>query len=353
MFPPAHLLLALMMLSVADPARFGANVVRPHPSHCKNELLPERERATSRGLDWLQRFLDDDRHLACIGEDAVEIFLEVGTSAPTASVRQRCLVVARRYATKLLPHYLEEGALQNHLNLEAAWALVARSDELHLQMDDLVARLADRMHSLGTFSEEYDVAASDVTTVGDLDLTMVVVDAYLLEKLRLSHPEIPSILRLRELLALLDDPTLWQRATKNEEIREELGYVATHAYFALNDYGRLRVRPGEAPVVWTFMQKELPEAIAQDELELVAEFLDVFHSAGLSESRDEEMCKAARLLLESQNPDGSWGTEGDDCYDTIHPTWTAVDALRAREFLRGTAFERRRASLVGKTRDHD
>jgi len=350
---PAHLLLALMMLHGGDFPRFGTDMVRRPLSHCKNELLLEREKATTRGLDWLQGFLDDDRHLACIGEDAVEIFLEVGTSAPTASVRQRCLVVARRYATKLLPLYLKEGALQNHLNLEAAWALVARSGELHLQMDDLVDRLADRMHSLSSFAAEYDVAASDVTTVGDLDLTMVVVDAYFLEKLRLSHPEIPSILRLRELLARLKDPTFWQRAMKNQEIREEFGYVATHVYFALNDYGRLRVRPDDAPAVWAFMREELTEAIAQDQPELVAEFLDVFHSAGLSEARDEEMCRAARLLLDTQNPDGSWGAESDDCYDAIHPTWTAVDALRVRRFLRGTAFERRRTSLVGKTRDHD
>jgi hypothetical protein len=98
------------------------------------------------------------------------------------------------------------------------------------------------------------------------------------------------------------------------------------------------------------MRRELSKALEVDEMELVAEFIDVFHSAGLSESSDQEMCEATRQLLATQNADGSWGTRtpDEDSYDAIHPTWTAVHALRSRVFLSGTKFDRHRRSLIAE-----
>jgi hypothetical protein len=94
-------------------------------------------------------------------------------------------------------------------------------------------------------------------------------------------------------------------------------------------------------------------ALAQDELELAAEIVDIFHSAGLSESHDPALCSATRRLLAAQNPDGSWGTPepDDDYYDQVHPTWTAVHGLRTRIFLSGTPFDRRRKVLSGEIDD--
>jgi hypothetical protein len=319
------------------------------PGGCGNDLVAERERAAARGLDWLETFLDDDRHLADVGSDAVELFLEAGVTASSAAVRQRCLAVANRYAGKLLRRYLEAGALDDHRNLTGAWTLVVRAGELSLPLDELVARLRARMQSITTFAEEYNVKAPGVGTVADDDLVSLVVDSYLVEKLRTAHPEIHTIPRLRQVLARLQDPAFWRRAAEEEDLREELGYIATHVYYALNDYGRLRVHPGDAPAAWAFMRGELSETLEQDEMELAAEIIDVSHSAGLSESRDRALCGATRLLLAAQNPDGSWGTQepDDDSYDTIHPTWTAVHALRTRIFLSGTPYDRRRKILIG------
>ena len=342
----AATLLALLIAGCTP--RFTSRALQSTPTRCGDELVAERQRAASRGLGWLEAFLNDDRHLADVGSDAVEIFLEAGVSTSSGIVRQRCLAIANRYANKLLPRYLQSGALHEHRNLSDAWTLVVRSEELNLRLDGLITKLTARMQSITTFAEEYNVDAVGVGAVADRDLTMFVIDSYLVEKLRTVRPEIQSIPRLRQVLVRLKDSTFWRRAAEDEEFREDLGYLATHVYYALNDYGRLQVRPGDVPAAWEFMRRELPEALAQDQMELVAEFIDVFHSAGLSESSDQGLCRATRLLLAAQNADGSWGTRepDDDSYDTIHPTWTAVDALRTRIFLRGTRFERRRDMLM-------
>jgi hypothetical protein len=345
---------ALLIFFSGCASRSISSPLRSAPNRCADDLLSERERAVSRGLDWLEAFLDDDRHLADLGSDAVEIFLEAGMTAPSADLRQRCLTVANRYAAKLLPRYLENGALQEHGNLGAAWTLVARSEELKVPMDELIVKLAARMQSITTFPEEYHVNAVDASTVALPDLMMFVVHAYLLEKLRMLRPEINSLPRFREALARLNDDAFWPRAAEDDEFPVELGYIATHVYYALNDYGRLSVSRGDAPAAWDFMRRELPKAIEVDELELVAEFIDIFHSAGLSESTDPEMCEATRLLLAEQNADGSWGTRtpDEDSYDIVHPTWTAVDALRARVFLRATKFDKHRRTLITEAINH-
>jgi hypothetical protein len=340
-----------LILLAGCASRFASSPIRSAPARCANDLLPEREHAASRGLDWLEAFLDDDRHLADLGSDAVEIFLEAGMSAPSAALRQRCLTAANRYAAKLLPSYLREGALQDHGNLANAWILVARSEELKLPLDELIVKLAARMQSITTFPEEYDVNAADAATVPVPDLTMFVVHSYLLEKLRTVRPEIRSLLQFREVLARLNDDAFWPGATEDEDFPVEHGYIATHVYYALNDYGRLPVSPRDAPAAWDFMRRELTHALAEDEMELVAEFIDVFRSAGLSESNDQEMCTATQQLLAAQNADGSWGTStaNEESYDAVHPTWTAVDALRARVFLSGTKFDRHRRALISET----
>jgi hypothetical protein len=344
----AATLVAFLTGSAGCASHFTSHGVQSPPTQCGDDLVAERERAASRGLDWLEAFLDDDRHLADVGSDAVEIFLEAGVSASSAIVRQRCLATAKRYAGSLLPRYLESGALQDHRNLTSAWTLVVRAEELNLDVDQLIAKLSARMQSITTFAEEYNVTASDVGTVADGDLTMLVVHAYLVERLRTVHPEIKSIPRLRQVLARLKDPAFWRRAAEDDDFREDFGFIATHVYYALNDYGRLSVRPTDVPAAWEYMQRELSEALAEDQMELVAEFIDIFHGAGLSESNDQGLCEATRMLLAAQNADGSWGTREpfDDSYDTIHPTWTAVHALRTRIFLSGTAFDRRRDIII-------
>src|SRR5260370_6190296 len=230
------ILLAFFTCFAGYTPRFTSHALQSAPARCGDELVAERERAGSRGLAWLEAFLDDDRHLAEVGADAVEIFLEAGVTAPSAVVRRRCLAIANRYARKLLPSYLQSGALQDHLHLTDAWTLVGRSDELNLHLDGLITKLTARMQSITTFAEEYDVDAVDVGAVADRDLTMLVIDAYLVEKLRTVRPEIQSIPQLWQVLARLKDPAFWRRAAEDEELREELGYLATHLYYALNDY---------------------------------------------------------------------------------------------------------------------
>ena len=344
---------ALLVASAGCASRCGPRGVQSLPAQCADDLVAERERAAARGLDWLQAYLDEDRHLAFLGADAVEIFLEAGMTARSAAVRQRCLAVASRYAEKLLPRYLQAGGLADRQNLTDAWTLVARADELSLRLDELVVRLRARMQSITTFAEEYGVKAVGVREVADDELVELLIDSYLIEKLRLAQPEIHSLPRWREVLDRLNDPASWRRAAADEAVREQLGYLASHVFYTLNDYGRLAVRPGDAPAAWTYMRSELGEALAQDELELAAEIVDIFHSAGLSESQDPALCDATRRLLAAQNPDGSWGTPepDDDYYDEIHPTWTAVHGLRTRIFLSGTPFDRRRRVLSDEIDD--
>jgi hypothetical protein len=141
-------------------------------------------------------------------------------------------------------------------------------------------------------------------------------------------------------------------------------YAVTHVVYTLNHYSRYRLSPRWLPQEFTFLKQNLKEAIANEDPEMLGEFLDTLKPFGLGEDHPL-IRKGVDYLLATQNADGSWGDESSaETYRRYHPTWTAIDGLREYAWqgkrlsfpelmprLRQWARETRRGHLKRRSRD--
>jgi len=107
----------------------------------------------------------------------------------------------------------------------------------------------------------------------------------------------------------------------------DAAYAVTHVVYTLNDYDRYRLRPAWLPREFAFLKANVEGAVADDDVEMVGEFLDCLKCFGVgAESR--LVREATDFLLARQNADGSWGeTDTDDTYANYHVTLAAASGL--------------------------
>jgi len=113
-------------------------------------------------------------------------------------------------------------------------------------------------------------------------------------------------------------------------------YLATHLVYTHNDYGQLALDPSVLPQEHDFLLATFQQIIEDNDPETYAEFVDTLESLGHTAADEPAIGRALDGLMMAQNADGSWGAlDVEDIYDRYHPTWTAVDALKAYAY-RGT-----------------
>jgi hypothetical protein len=106
-------------------------------------------------------------------------------------------------------------------------------------------------------------------------------------------------------------------------------YAVTHLVYVLNDFSAYRLSPSWLPEEYEFLKSNVHHAIETNDPETTGEFLDSLKSFGLSDQHPA-IRAGTNYLLASQNEDGSWGDpDAEDVYERYHPTWTAIDGLRA------------------------
>lgn len=112
-------------------------------------------------------------------------------------------------------------------------------------------------------------------------------------------------------------------------------YAVTHIVYTLNDYDLYQLSPRWLPAEFDFMKASVRDAIALDDAEMLGEILDALKAFKLTD--DHPLIREGMdYLLACQNADGSWGDpEHEWIYARYHPTWTAIDGLRAHTW-RGT-----------------
>jgi hypothetical protein len=109
-------------------------------------------------------------------------------------------------------------------------------------------------------------------------------------------------------------------------------YAVTHVVYTLNDYSRYRLSPRLLPQEFEFLKANLKAAIADDDADMLGEFMDSLRAFGLT-TADPLMRAGMEYYLTRQNPDGSWGDrEEKDIYLRYHPTWNAVAGLSEYEW---------------------
>ena len=127
-------------------------------------------------------------------------------------------------------------------------------------------------------------------------------------------------------------PAMWpyqsREAGSNAEFYSAV-YSITHVVYTQDDYSRHRLSPRSLPREFAFLKANLMEAVALKDPETMGEFLDSLQAFGLKD-RNPLIRRGREYLLSTQNPDGSWGDmNSTDIYQRYHPTWTAIDGLRA------------------------
>jgi hypothetical protein len=104
-------------------------------------------------------------------------------------------------------------------------------------------------------------------------------------------------------------------------------YALTHVVYTLNDYG-LHLLPRELlPREYSYLKRNLLEAIALKDTETLGEFLDTLKSFGLTGS-DEAIRRGITYLLSTQRADGTWSDPQEkDPYTLYHSAWTGIGGL--------------------------
>jgi hypothetical protein len=113
---------------------------------------------------------------------------------------------------------------------------------------------------------------------------------------------------------------------EGEEFHDTV-YAITHIVYTLNNYSESQLSPRLLPQEFEFLKTNFRAAIAEDDADMLGEFMDSLRAFGLTTS-DPLMRAGMEYYLSHQNRDGSWGDDKEkDIYLRYHPTWNAVAGL--------------------------
>jgi hypothetical protein len=119
------------------------------------------------------------------------------------------------------------------------------------------------------------------------------------------------------------------RATPKSEGEEfhDTVYAITHIVYTLNNYSQSQLSPSLLPQEFEFLKTNLKAAIADNDADMLGEFMDSLRAFGLKTS-DPLIRAGMEYYLSHQNRDGSWGDPVEkDIYLRYHPTWNAIAGL--------------------------
>jgi hypothetical protein len=316
--------------------------------------LEERERAISRGLEFLYRVACDEEYFSLYGHDLLNCFYFISATSLDPALRRTARRFGRerarlwRQTHSSLPREADAGIVSEYIHGSyAAERLGLRDAALKTQL----RRVAKNIKTLDYFwfDPVNEPPPSDATEPCWCGL--------------LNEPGRKTCRRCRKRLASINRYKLWYDAliaayncervgvsvgasyrdvlkwlpTLRPYLGRENGdnpdfydclYAVTHIVYTLNDYSLYRLSPRWLPQEYAFLKTNLGEAIATKDPDMMGEFLDSLKAFGLEDTHPL-IRTGMEFLLSCQNADGSWGDpQAEDVYERYHPTWTAIDGLR-------------------------
>ena len=126
----------------------------------------------------------------------------------------------------------------------------------------------------------------------------------------------------------------------NDPAVYDTAYLVTHVAYLPTGYGRHRLRVEDAPWLHRYLRENFYAVLAMGELDLVAEFVDLYRQYGCTEANDRQLRDGSRHLLRLYATAGrrwmahreSYETMESNAYDLLHKPWTAIAGLRRRRF---------------------
>ena len=314
----------------------------------------DRRRAVMRGLNFIYRTAQDPRNFEDYGHDYLWCFYSLSAAVrdPAARRAARRMGVERarhwRRTHASVPADADAGAIANlAYGADAADSLGVYDPELKRQLTRAAPRFYARHYLLFDPRVEpppadvpdecgrcgaLNARGSEVCHVCRAPLVMrtrydvwydALITTYVGERSGINLGG-----RYSDVLKWL--PTLRPYRARPGDAGEEFHdavYAVTHVVYTLNDYGQFKLSPRLLPQEFEFLKANLRAAIADDDADMLGEFMDSLRAFGVTTS-DPLMRAGMEYYLTHQNPDGSWGDRAEkDIYMRYHPTWNAVAGL--------------------------
>jgi hypothetical protein len=319
------------------------------------EETKDAEDAVATGLNELTGFFSSrPASIRSLRDDAVEPFLDATYSAQNMPALQKSArAEARRILSALVAPYLSRRSdtarcdeFSSLLDLTIySHALLAQSDkrvEFMVGLTNAAFRACGSLAGAMGYDYRKKLAAEKVSSDDVWDLVMwsiTFTDAQLVP-----HLEVPS--EARNL-----PPVLWDFLTRyalldaraypagaSDPRFYSTAYLATHIAYIPTGYGRHPIYIADSPSLYRFLRGNFYAVVEIGELDLVAEFVDLFRQYGCSEENDLQVRDGSRYLLRLFHSAGNhwmaYRAEDEagqiDDYDLIHKAWTGMSGVRRR-----------------------
>jgi hypothetical protein len=318
-----------------------------------NEAKDARHAVRS-GFDELQSFFAKKPEAVMdLGTDAVEVAIDVSYAASNMPALQAAARgLARRNLAPLLapfsardPGSIGCGEFSSLLALAIyANALLPAGDPRTHRMITLTNAGAHACRSLnGAIGYDYRDRLHAGATTGEIwDLVMwsiTLTDAQTIPNLDLpagASALPPALWRFLGSYPLVAASDFTDRA-RNPKFYDT-AYLVTHIAYLPTGYGRYPIYIEDAPWLYRFLRENFYSVLRMGELDLVAEFVDLFRQYGCTEENDMQLRDGTRYLLKLFHQAGNrWmayrePNEPADtgAYNEVHKAWTGISAVRVR-----------------------
>lgn len=311
-------------------------------------------RAAAKGMDELSDFYSHHPAAAAmLGENAVESLLDASYGATDAPERQKARTGARGVLVQLIAPYLDRSTGETSCRQFSNLMMFTIYAHALLQSDDpRIARLAAQTNAAYAACGSFDAAirsnyrrtlanpGASIDDVWDLVIwSIVFTDAQ----------TVPGLVVPAEARALpasvwryladypLDNARNHPDGARNEKFYDT-AYLATHVAYIPTGYGRYAIYASDAPRLYQFLRQNFYSVLQMGELDLTAEFTDLFREYGCTEDSDLQLRDGTRYLLKLFHSAGdSWMAYREpyehtdvDNYDLIHKAWTGLSGVRPR-----------------------
>jgi len=303
----------------------------------------KRVTAVLKGLQWMEEYLEKEDNFEAVGWDAVSIFLEISINSENQGIRRKAKRTALKFARRLEQYYLDLDDPMDSSDFTDLLDFLADMAYLGLDPSTLLEK-ADEFYSSRDSEETFFGVSVDNLEMASEDYIFdLLMNVYSVEKVNATYSDRYVVdFQLEDILKFLKMRKL-KSFGKDKETAEDHAYLATHIAYVLSNYNRLRLWDQDASWLYRHLRANFASVLADRDVELVGEFIDVLRSLGFSETNDPMVRAGVNFLLNNQNDDGSWGRweVEEDPYQAIHYTWCAVSGLRERFFLNNTPYSRR------------
>ena len=320
----------------------------------REELLRRRDQAVIRGLRWIARELEPDSNLKETGSDAVSLFLENEATATNPEIKKFAGETANKLAARLVNMFQKHTVPLHGYDFTDYLEFISRKDQLNVDLSSMVRRARDSYQRYETADDLYGTRTSSLESATEDRIYDLMMSAFCVERGNLVYENQFKVeFRLEHIFEYIWSRPFESHSGSSPALAEDHYYLATHIAFILNDYSRLPLCEDDVPWLYEYLRQDFDYLIHTNDIELVGEFVDIFRNLGYTEFNDTMVRKGTEFLLDTQNPDGSWGQfeEDDDAYDRIHYTWCACGGLRVRTLQNGTKYHAFIKKLLPKLKD--